>query len=271
MCRSPRGLAWDAATGELFVACLGVAIITDSKQMIAMFMMALIPMSLAARGSFYRAGRDLVVAALVVSGAWLIVDSFFSGYLFWLQKEAMIAGIQQKLTVFPILTSYFDGGANFLLGLGPGHSVGRVALLIPENGDVLRGLGVSTHPATQAVRVANEASYISNPVTGSSLWALATSWVGVWGDLGFVGLAVYASLWAWTFLRVARDRMSKYLLLTLFGLGGIFVWMEEPGFVLFVATVIGLRYQRARISEREQLTVQRPSQTKLVSRPIAQM
>jgi hypothetical protein len=35
--------------------------------------------------------------------------------------------------------------------------------------------------------------------------------------------------------------MTKFLFLTIMVFGGIFAWMEEPGYMLFMMSLIGLR------------------------------
>ncbi|MCL6436065.1 MAG: hypothetical protein K6T90_18005 [Leptolyngbyaceae cyanobacterium HOT.MB2.61] len=69
------------------------------------------------------------------------------------------------------------------------------------------------------------------------------SWAGFWGDLGILGVMTYLYLvflvWRW----FAIDDFCKYLLLTLFVFGWIFAQLEEPGHMLFVAYMIGLRWQ----------------------------
>jgi hypothetical protein len=79
----------------------------------------------------------------------------------------------------------------------------------------------------------------------SSAWSGISSWLGLLGDLGIAGVALYLwivfRLWSasagsggWQ-VGVARGSMLMAGLL-----GGLYSWLEEPGYTLVAATVIGL-------------------------------
>lgn len=68
-------------------------------------------------------------------------------------------------------------------------------------------------------------------------------WAGIWGNLGFLGLAAYLYLSFLVWRKLCLDDFSKFLLLSVFAFGLIFSQMEEPGYMLFVATIIGLQWQ----------------------------
>ena len=104
-------------------------------------------------------------------------------------------------------------------------------------------------PVTEAVWLATQGHWISHSGTGSSVWSLFFTWAGVWGDLGLAGLAAYLSLWWFVWRRICVDALAKFLLLTMFFLGGLFTWMEEPAYVLFVVSLVGLRYQERRTED----------------------
>jgi hypothetical protein len=73
-------------------------------------------------------------------------------------------------------------------------------------------------------------------------------WAGIWGDLGFLGLATYLWLGWLVWQKLCLDDFSKFLLLTIVVNGLILSQMEEPGYMLYIAMIIGLQWQEQRIS-----------------------
>jgi len=69
------------------------------------------------------------------------------------------------------------------------------------------------------------------------------SWAGVWGDLGLLGLIVYLALWFTVLRNFCPDDMSRFFVLCIMVFGVVFSWMEEPGYMLFVVALVGLRWQ----------------------------
>lgn len=171
-------------------------------------------------------------------------------------------GIEHKLSVLTIIKSYHESSMNSVFGLGPGHTMSRVATIIPDYYDLLRPFGVTTNPATNYIISENAAHWLSNPETGSSVWALTFSWAAIWGDLGFLGLVVYVALWTQVG-RVActgQDQYIKVLFLVAMLLGGVFTYLEEPGYVVYVVSVLGLAAQQRHLSyARAGLTIGRKS------------
>ena len=74
-------------------------------------------------------------------------------------------------------------------------------------------------------------------------------WAGLWGDLGMLGLGTYLYLgWVvWHYL--CPDDLSKFLLLSVAGFGLVFTQMEEPGFMLYSAFLIGIRWHERRLAQ----------------------
>ena len=68
-------------------------------------------------------------------------------------------------------------------------------------------------------------------------------WAGIWGDLGLLGLGAYFYLAFLVWKYICVIDLSKYLMLTVFVFGLIFSQLEEPGYTLFVASMIGLSWQ----------------------------
>jgi len=79
----------------------------------------------------------------------------------------------------------------------------------------------------------------------SSAWSGISSWLGLFGDLGIAGVALY--LWIaclmWSAIPISggwRAGVGRASILMAGLLGGLYSWLEEPGYTLVAATVIGL-------------------------------
>jgi hypothetical protein len=71
-------------------------------------------------------------------------------------------------------------------------------------------------------------------------------WAGIWGDLGILGLIAYLYLAYIIWSKLSPDDLCRFLLLSVFVTGLIFSQMEEPGYMLFIALIIGLKWQQYR-------------------------
>ena len=80
---------------------------------------------------------------------------------------------------------------------------------------------------------------------GSSVWSGISSWLGLFGDLGLIGLGIY--LWmSWQLWRNLKGphkweaSVAKGVLIMVGILGVMYSWLEEPGFTLIAALIVGL-------------------------------
>jgi hypothetical protein len=81
--------------------------------------------------------------------------------------------------------------------------------------------------------------------SASSVWSGVSSWLGLLGDLGLAGLGFFglACGGVWAALRPRRGweaGAARAALLLFFLLGFLYSWLEEPGFTLMAALIIGL-------------------------------
>lgn len=254
------------------VLCAAVVVLSDAKQIIAVFLVSLLALGFIKWRNVGTVFRYMAILTAAAGATVLSAITIFPRLTDWTRMDQIIAGLQQKSTVFPIIASFYNSPLNWLFGLGPGHTIGRLGWLLPDYSQYLRPLGATSSPVTQAILRANETNWLSNPETGSSVWSLMFSWAGVWGDLGLVGLATYLLLWWFVWRKFCLDDLSKFFLITILVFGITFSWMEEPGYMLFVVSLIGLRWQeyqsrKERIS-RDRLEKQVPSEPRIV-RPAA--
>ena len=105
---------------------------------------------------------------------------------------------------------------------------------------LLTPLGATIHPASKAVWSAAGASWLGNQ---SSMFSPLFGWAGIWGDLGWLGLGSFIYIWYVVWRRLCLDDLSKFLVLTVLIFGLIFSQMEEPGYMVYIAIIIGIRWQ----------------------------
>ncbi len=235
----------------IFAALLISSVIfSDAKQVFAVFLMALMAVMLFTLSDLKKTFFILVTTLSFIFILYEASITVFPALQTWAKVDVLEEGLLQKLSVFNVITSFFDSFLNYLFGYGPGHTVGRLAMLLPDYSSQLAGLGVTTSPITSVAWAEHQGHYMSNSITGSSMFALFFSWAGVFGDLGFLGLSVYIYMYYMVWKMVSVDEFSKFLLLTIFIFGWVFQWMEEPQYMLFIMSLIGLRWQEIQLSNR---------------------
>ncbi len=227
-------------------------LLADAKQVLLSFGVGAVLLLLTKLKSAGEALKYLsaTIAIALVMG-WCIKNvPAFNAFNTWIRPE--IYGpegeaTRLKLATFKIVPSYYHSFLNLWLGLGPGHTVGRLGgWMLREYEDLLAPLGSTVHPATNAIWQATATSWLGNQ---SSLFSPLFGWAGIWGDLGFLGLGAYLYLWFLVWCYVCTDDLSKFLVLCIFAFGLVFSQMEEPGYMLFVASIIGLRWQENRLTK----------------------
>jgi hypothetical protein len=221
-------------------------LISDAKQVLLVFLIAgvlLFLTKLKNIGEFLKYLVGGIVIGLVL--LWCIQNvPAFGAFNTWARPE--IYGSDGEATLLKsaslrIIYSYFESPINWLVGLGPGHTVGRLGgWMIPGYYDLLNFLGVTIHPVSSAVWSAVGASWLGDQ---SSMFSPFWGWAGIWGDLGFFGLSAYLFLASIIWRRICLDDFSRYLLLNVFVNGLIFTQMEEPGYMLFIAIIVALQWQ----------------------------
>ncbi len=172
----------------------------------------------------------------------------FAAFNTWIRPE--IYGFngeatKLKFATFFIIPSYYHSFLNPWLGLGPGHTVGRLGgWMLREYADLLTPLGSTVHPASTSVWQTVAASWLGDQ---SSVFSPLFGWAGIWGDLGLLGLGAYLYLWFLVWFYICSDNFSKFLVLCIFAFGLVFSQMEEPGYMLFAVSLIGLQWQENRL------------------------
>ena len=221
--------------------------IADAKQVILVFflsggLLVFIKFNQIAKLIYY-------TLTLIVIGAvffWAIHNiPALSAFLTWARPE--IYGpdgeaTKLKLALFQIVPNYFDSLLHLWLGLGPGHTVGRLGgWMLWNYREILEPLGSTVHPVSGEVWMAASQSWLGDQ---SSMFSPLFGWAGIWGDLGLLGLGTYIYIWSIVWRKLCFDDVSKFLVINVFVFGLVFTQMEEPGYMVYVAFIIGLRWQQ---------------------------
>lgn len=189
-------------------------------------------------------GLIVVPVVLVVLVAVFTYYRPFQRFFDW---ELLSKGSLGKVMAFEIIAdnaSDIPGG--WLFGLGPGNSISRVALMgLPgyvNPASPVYMLGLTPAPATKEIWAMG---YSSSVRASTSIWSGISSVLGLFGDLGLIGLFLY--LWmCWKIFQVLRGRTTWEAgaaigFLAMAGiLGAAYDWLEEPGFMLYGAMMVGL-------------------------------
>lgn len=239
---------------SVFGATFLQLLFADAKQVVLVFSIAWLLLILL---RLEDVGKSLqyIIAAILIGYAlyWCIynVDAF-RAFRTWIRPglygpdgEATLL----KLAPIRIIPTFYQSSLNWIFGLGPGHTVERLGgFMLRDYWALLQPLGATVHPASQAVWDAARQTYWLDSSFFSPFWVLA----GLWGDLGFVGLAVYLYVGLIVWWRLCLDDLSRFTMLTILLYGLIFTQMQEPGYMLSMATLIGLRWHELKINRVSQ-------------------
>ena len=230
-------------------------LLADAKQVLLSFAIAWALLFLTKFKSIFEAMKYVVPALLLgFIFLWCVQNvPAFGAFQTWSRPE--IYGPDGEATLLKtaalrIIPTYFTSPLNWLLGLGPGHTVGRLGgWMITTYWNLLGPLGATSHPASGAVWTAVGQSWLGDQ---SSMFSPLFGWAGIWGDLGILGLGAYLYLGFLVWHYLCKDDFTKFLLLTIFVFGLIFSQMEEPGYMLFIAIIVGLRWHENRVKVNSQ-------------------
>ncbi len=240
----------------LIIPLFAVPVLGDAKQTV----MAFIP-SLAV----LLWGQEKIRLRGLLAGGFIAVLILAAGYLYEPLRmvtnlDLVLAGLGGKILSYEVIaTKMLESPATLLFGLGPGNSVSRAALAAQEG--YIRSLpsglvNLQLSPVTTEILSSTAGFYL---FASSSVWSGVSSWLGLFGDFGLLGVAIYAwMLWVlWKILGRGRSPwayVGKTVLIMGVILGAVFSWLETPEFTLPWALYIsiGLLSQNHENSSRSQ-------------------
>ncbi|TVP62269.1 MAG: hypothetical protein EA343_11700 [Nodularia sp. (in: Bacteria)] len=178
------------------------------------------------------------VEAFIAFTAWARPELFGPDGVAWYTKFYSVRAI----------ASSYESSLNWLFGLGPGHTVSRLgAWFLKDYWSILGPLGATTTSIGQEATDFVSSFWVAY---SSSLFSPTFGWAGIWGDLGLLGLGGYLFLCYLAWQNFGLDDSLKITLLTVIVHGFMFTQMEEPGFMLFIAFLLGLPWQQRRLKKQ---------------------
>ena len=236
------------------IAALWHILFSDSKQIILAYGVAWILLVLISIKDIIKTLKLLIALILVgFISIWCVQNvEAFKAYTAWARPELYGAdGLAWYAKFYSInsIVSHYQSPLNWLLGLGPGHTVSRLGVwFLKDFASILGPLG-STRTSIGSDAMDFVASFwLTN---SSSLFSPVFGWAGIWGDLGLLGLGAYLYLGYLVWKHFGLDNILKVTLLSVFITGLIFTQMEEPGYMLSIAYILGLSWQEKRLNQRD--------------------
>lgn len=221
-------------------------VLADGKQALLAFMVAMILLFFIKLNDIVVASKYIVSGTILGSMFWWGIQNIkaLSAFNTWIRPglygpdgEATLL----KLAPFRIIPTHYESVLNWFFGLGPGHTVGRLGgWMLPKYNELLAPLGSTIHAASKDIWFANRQSWLGDQ---SSMFSPLFGWAGIWGDLGLFGLAAYLYLGFIVWKHICVNDLMKFFLLTIVVFGCIFSQLEEPGYMLTVACILGMQYQ----------------------------
>lgn len=232
------------------LAALWHLLFSDSKQVVLAYGVAWLLLIMIDSKDIGKALKLLIGLLLTgVVGVWLAQNvEAFSAYTAWARPELYGSdGLAWYAKFYSIrsIISHYESPLNWLLGLGPGHTVSRLgAWFLRDYAAILTPLGSTTTPIGQESMDFVAGFWLTS---GSSLFSPIFGWAGIWGDLGLLGLGAYLYLGYLVWKYFGLNDVLKLTLLSIFVIGCIFTQMEEPGYMISMTFLVGLPWQERRL------------------------
>jgi hypothetical protein len=244
----------------VFIIAFGNIQLADAKQVLLLFVVGFVILTLT---NFKNPGKTIlyIIGAVVfcIVFFWAIYNiPALSAFTVWIRPDMYGSdgeATKLKLSGIRITLTYFRSPVNWLLGLGPGHTIGRLGgWMLRDYSALLAPLGATRVPFGETTPVSEKVwAYVASSwlAEASSMFAPFVGWAGIWGDFGFLGLGAYLYLCSIVWRRVCVDDLPRYYMLTVLVCGLIFTQMEEPAYMLYIASLIGLHWQEHQSNKKK--------------------
>ncbi|MFO5493307.1 MAG: hypothetical protein ACLBM6_12370, partial [Cuspidothrix sp.] len=237
------------------IAAFWQILFSDSKQLLLAYLVAWVLLVLVNSKDFGKMIKLLSAIALFGFGfLWCVQNlAAFAAFTSWARPELYgpdgYAWYTKFYSVRSIL-SHYQSPLDWFLGLGPGHTVSRLGVwFLRDYWSILGPLGATTNPISQEAMQFCGNSWLCS---GSTLFMPIFGWAGIWGDLGLLGVGAYLFLCHLAWQHFGLDDSLKVTLLAVLVFGFIFTQMEEPGFMLSIALILGLAWQERQLKKQKQ-------------------
>ncbi|WP_019504087.1 hypothetical protein [Pleurocapsa sp. PCC 7319] len=233
----------------VLIAGLGNILASDAKQVLLILILSFAILALT-KGKISEAIVYMIgFIAFMLVFSWVIQNvPAFDSFNTWIRPEIYAPdgeATKLKLSGIKITLEHFHTPLNWVLGLGPGHTIDRLGgWMLRDYEELLSPLGATRTTIGSEVWRYVASSWLA---TGSSLFSPFWGWAAIWGDLGFLGLASYLYLASVVWRKICLDDLSKFLVLTIMIYGFIFTQLEEPAYMLSMAIIIGIRWHEKQV------------------------
>ncbi|MGB5631499.1 MAG: hypothetical protein WBM44_13480 [Waterburya sp.] len=230
---------------------------SDSKQLVFAYSLAWVLLIVF---NFQDVGKTIkLLLGIMITGFiffWCVQNlEAFSAFSAWARADLYAEGGDAWFTKFysvKAILAEFKSPVNWLFGLGPGHTVSRLgAWFMQDYQWILEPLGATTTSIGMQSREFINSFWLAY---SSSLFSPIFGWAGIWGDIGLIGLSAYIYLAYLIWQHFGLDNSLKITLLATLVLGFIFTQIEEPGYMISLALLLGLAWQKKRLKLEQQLT-----------------
>lgn len=156
------------------------------------------------------------------------------------------SGFQLKLNIFLFLENrdLFD----FLIGSGPAmvsSKVAQLSNLFDRYYELLDLLNFSFSKITKDIFIYSQSNFLTNEKTGSSIFSLFFSQVGIYGEVGVLGWIIYNLLLMNIYKYFNENYLCLAILIITYVMSFIFSWLEESIFITFVfILLLIIKFQR---------------------------
>jgi len=237
----------------IILILVSVNILSDAKQVVLSFVIAL---SIFYLIKFFKTKNITYILKILFNTGLMIIliyilysinKVYFSPY-FSKNIDEIKEGLNLKFSIFELFRYYHYSYLNNFFGLGPGQTTSRLALMIPDYQNFLF-FNFSINELTNKIWIFQQSNYITATSTGSSLFAPFFFWGGIYGDIGSVGVLIYLILWQQILKLNEYDEYSIFLVILVLLKGIVFNWPEEPSFILFIVSLLAIRFYEIKNSK----------------------
>lgn len=236
------------------VALLLVPILSDAKYVLAAFLVGILLILVSK--SLVRPARLIFIVLIVIFTITIAASYYPPLKMIWDPGTAKIIISRKFIPVQLFLEHSWYSPWAWLIGFGPGNTFSYVALQaeggIGNPDSPIGRIGLSLTEITREAmnlsfrpEVGFATPYLVFVERTSAVWQIWSSWLGVWGDLGFLGLGFYFWIWLLLWRSLAKfpswqTISARAILLMALLMGAIYRWLEEPNFMIVVALAVGL-------------------------------
>ena len=237
----------------IILILLFVNIMSDAKQVVLSFAIAL---SIFYLIKFFKIKKITYILKILLNTGLIIIliyilystnKLYFNPY-FSKNINEIKEGLSLKFSIFEQFKYYHHSYLNNFFGLGPGQTTSRLALMIPDYQNFLF-FNFSINELTNIIWIFQQSNYTTATSTGSSLFAPFFFWGGIYGDIGAVGVLIYLFLWQQILKLNEYDEYSIFLVILVLLKGIVFNWPEEPPFILFIVSLLAIRFYEIKNSK----------------------